>query len=823
MKKAKMQLKRVLKKIKRIIKGILYRLSSFLEKIKRLFLFKPKLNTEFYNNIDTLIKDIPTSKELNYYQKIDIKIGIITDEYMYNYYKDAVNLIYIPYSNYKNVINNVDLVLFVSCWHGMDNDDWRGMTSDIGPNKVIEAFNYAKSKKKKVVFQTIEDPSNYEIYLPIAKHADYIFTTASELVEQYKKDTANNNVFFLDYGVNPIIHNPVGFKAFKDPNKVFFAGSWAPRYKERCEDAINLFDGVIKSNKRLIIADRNYNIRGYEYPSKYYPYIIPAIEHEKLQNVHKLFDWALNLNSIKYSPTMCAMRIYELQAIGNLLISNYSIAVNNKFPNVFIAKTSNEVANILNSYNELEIYKMQTDGIRNVMSNHTVFDKLMYIFKCINEEKYILKPKKLLVVCKKNTKEIKEKYDKQSFQYKDIIELKDLTKSIIKKYDYVTLMKPNINYERFYLEDMINAFKYTDADYIAVDSKIKDGKVIGINHNYIEEFNELGLCVFDKNKFDVLDVIKENYIKGHGYSIDPFQVSQINYKINDKPEISVVVPIYNNGKYLLNKCFHSLLRSSIFSKMEIILVDDGSTDQSTIDIVKELESKYSNVKTFFFNDGGSGTASRARNKGLELSTTKYITYLDPDNEAINDGYSKLYDIITTNDYDFVFGSIIKLSDAETVLSYYSDNKVIDNPRDELIKKNFKTNSIQACIIKKSLIIKHKINNPEGAAGQDSLFFQELMLNAKKVYYLNMPIHIYYAARNDSVVNSINHKFFSKFLIMEEYQVLKLKEYKIFEEYKERRFKYFLENWYYEKLKYIKDKKEYEKSLKIIKEIERLYE
>ena len=76
--------------------------------------------------------------------------------------------------------------------------------------------------------------------------------------------------------------------------------------------------------------------------------------------------------------------------------------------------------------------------------------------------------------------------------------------------------------------------------------------------------------------------------------------------------------------------------------MELIFIDDGSTNQSCINTIKILENKYSNVKTYFFEPGGSGSASRARNKGVYLSSSKYICYLDPDNEAIGDGYYELF-------------------------------------------------------------------------------------------------------------------------------------------------------------------------------------
>ena len=52
-------------------------------------------------------------------------------------------------------------------------------------------------------------------------------------------------------------------------NHVFFAGSWAPRYKERSNDTKMLFDGVLNNNSKLIIADRNYYIFGYDFPLRY--------------------------------------------------------------------------------------------------------------------------------------------------------------------------------------------------------------------------------------------------------------------------------------------------------------------------------------------------------------------------------------------------------------------------------------------------------------------------------------------------------------------------------------------------------------------------
>src|SRR5690625_7421597 len=79
----------------------------------------------------------------------------------------------------------------------------------------------------------------------------------------------------------------------------------------------------------------------------------------------------------------------------------------------------------------------------------------------------------------------------------------------------------------------------------------------------------------------------------------------------------------------------SLRRFSIFDQMEIVLVDDGSTDIATVHAIDQLERELDWVQVYRYEPGGSGSASRPRNKGLELASCDYVTYLDPDNEAPN--------------------------------------------------------------------------------------------------------------------------------------------------------------------------------------------
>lgn len=276
--------------------------------------------------------------------------------------------------------------------------------------------------------------------------------------------------------------------------------------------------------------------------------------------------------------------------------------------------------------------------------------------------------------------------------------------------------------------------------------------------------------------------------------------------------MSVIIPTYNNGDHLLNKCFNSLKRSSIFEQMELVIVDDGSTDGYTPSIIHHLADRYPNIKTFFFNDGGSGSASRPRNKGVEIATSSFITYLDPDNEAINDGYRYLLEEISSGNYDFVVGNMLRVSDKLLNFSYYKTamrcNKgdVIEkkNVKQYLLDTAFKAMSIQALVLKKELITKNNLKMVEGAIGQDTLFFHELLINSQQVKAIDLDIHVYYASVSGSVTNVITKNFFDRYLLLEKERIQFLKNHGLLEGYIEKKFFTYFKQWYLKRLSKIEE-------------------
>ncbi|MCG3399810.1 glycosyltransferase [Staphylococcus massiliensis] len=763
---------------------------------------------DFLSKHEPYLDKLPSSNGSAVFKKSSVKIGMVADTFLFNSFKDVCDLEYISYDDKLN--KNFDLVIIASTWRGIDRS-WTGVAGPQSDKRQVlyDKINEFRNANIPVVFYSKEDPVNYSKFKDIAKECDVIFTSCEEKIDDYKSFCNNDKVYVLQFGANPHYHNPVGTRSDitkKFDDEVLFAGSWMKRYPHRNNDLKRIINGVLDANKELTIIDRNLELRAsrYNYPQDFIPYLTTPVPHEKLMKLHKLYRFAINVNSVKYSSSMFANRVFELQAFGNLLLSNYSVGVNNQFPNVFIVNDREDVVNIMSNYDEDYLNSLRAKSIRNVMRNNTTYHRVDQILETLNMEAVQREPK-ILVVGESNHPSIRESFDRQ-LNVKADFSLKQKNYNIT-DYDFVTYFDESNFYEEYYLEDLLSAFKYTNVDYVTKDN---NKEAHNYTHNYENKFRTMFKSNFVENNRP------NNMSSTLGYVLDESELFHHVYESNYQPELSVIVPIYNNGEYLEEKCMKSLKRSSIFDKMEIIFVNDGSSDPRTKQILNRLTRHYPNIIRFDF-ESGSGSASRPRNKGVELATTEYVTYLDPDNEAIGDGYKHLLDEIKAKDVDLAIGNIIKEDNknrrlfkfSQHVKKYNRGELYVSNPKSFLINSGLRSQSIQALIVKKSIIIDNNIVNLVGAAGQDTVFFQELMLNIKNFVAINKVIHIYYAAVTGSVTNSISSVLFDKYLKLEKTRIPFLKENGLMETYMNERFNFYFMYWYIPRLVKVKpeEKKE----------------
>lgn len=120
------------------------------------------------------------------------------------------------------------------------------------------------------------------------------------------------------------------------------------------------------------------------------------------------------------------------------------------------------------------------------------------------------------------------------------------------------------------------------------------------------------------------------------------------------PVVSVIIPVYNVEKYL-EYCLQSVFAQT-YNKLEIILVDDGSTDSSG-KMCDDFANSDERVKVVHTVNGG---LSSARNIGIKESTGEFITFLDSDDYIRKDYVKKLSDIMIHDDSDIVVGAYKKV-------------------------------------------------------------------------------------------------------------------------------------------------------------------
>ena len=201
--------------------------------------------------------------------------------------------------------------------------------------------------------------------------------------------------------------------------------------------------------------------------------------------------------------------------------------------------------------------------------------------------------------------------------------------------------------------------------------------------------------------------------------------------------ISIIVPVYNVEQYL-EKCINSIINQT-YKNLEIILVDDGATDNSG-KMCDELAKTDNRIKVYHKENGG---LSDARNYGVERAIGEYIGFVDSDDYIDEEMYEKLYGAIKKEDVD-VAECNFKFIYTNRVSNYTEDNYYLVMNRDEYIKEYIIMNKLfgSACtkLIRSDLA--KKIKFPKGKLYEDSFYSLELMKKAKNFVIFDSPYYNY---------------------------------------------------------------------------------
>lgn len=218
--------------------------------------------------------------------------------------------------------------------------------------------------------------------------------------------------------------------------------------------------------------------------------------------------------------------------------------------------------------------------------------------------------------------------------------------------------------------------------------------------------------------------------------------------MNSTPLISIIVPVYNTEQYL-PKCIESIQKQTL-SDLEIIIVDDGSTDGS-LTVCQNFAFSDNRIRVFHKENGGQ---SSARNLALNYISAPYIGFVDSDDYIDAQMYEQLYKAIQEFDADIATCGVLDIYEKRTRIRTKKDTRYV-------------LESVQACemalnqrldstILPNKLFKSELFDNlrfPEGKIMEDDFIFTRLILSGNRVAIITKPYYYYIHRPNSTTTAS----------------------------------------------------------------------
>ena len=214
--------------------------------------------------------------------------------------------------------------------------------------------------------------------------------------------------------------------------------------------------------------------------------------------------------------------------------------------------------------------------------------------------------------------------------------------------------------------------------------------------------------------------------------------------------ISVVVPVYNIEKYIV-ECLKSIVNQS-YRDFELILVDDGSADNS-IELAEEyLKDKNINYKVYHKENGGLGSA---RNYGIRKAEGEYVVCIDGDDIVSHDFLERLLNNIEGCDFSFCDFQFIR----QYQMKEDSNNEIKEFDKDELLDIFSKRTIgfvVPSMLFRRDFLIDNNLFfNEEIRFSEDQMFIWKVLFKTNKARYLYRKMYGYYV-RETSIMNSSSY-------------------------------------------------------------------
>lgn len=451
------------------------------------------------------VRALPRSNGSAFYEPLPFRVGMVADRFLFENYSCTCDLVYLTPDNWLEQLPGLDCVMVTSVWHGLGGE-WTGasLPGSAVSGRLCALMEETRRRGCPILFYSKEDPPNFQYFLSYAALADQIYTSAQECVEDYRARCPGIPVDTMHFAISPLLHNPIGMKPLGDGARMaFFAGSWMKKYPARAAQQRQLFDWALDAGLRLEIADRNYSRYSlrYRYPLRYLPSVLPDFTYEDVSELYKCYDWVLNLNSVGNSEDMFSLRVYDALACGSLVLSNGSVGMERYFPQVYVIDSYDRLLEALETpLPALEGRRLA--GLRQVFRVGTVYERMERMLGSVGLKGTCVDNPLVGVIPGEDATDpdgLRAMFEAQSYPHKVWIPSGG-DRSAVERCGMVALWGAGRQYGRHYLEDMVNAFKYTACDYITAP----DPSQAGGGHRYTDRVTDRYGTLFRREVYDCL-------------------------------------------------------------------------------------------------------------------------------------------------------------------------------------------------------------------------------------------------------------------------------------------------------------------------------
>lgn len=361
-----------------------------------------------------------------------LRVAAIMDEFTAASFGPECKLHHLRPTTWKSELPEFapELLFIESAWRGVDGLWANKVGTDV--SELQDIVRWCRAEGVPTVFWNKEDPVHFAGFANTANLFDFVFTTDIDCVHRYRQLLGHDRVFVMPFAAQPAVHNPI--EIYDRKAALCFAGAYYARYPERQADFLAMLS-ELQLRWPIDIYDRNFGDPNpdFKFPEMFRHLIRGKLPFEQIDRAYKGYELAINLNSIKYSQSMFARRVFELLASNTVTLSNYSRGIRLLLGDLVIStddpqQHSRRLDEVTQSRSILHRFRLA--GLRKVLSEHTYQDRLADVVQRVFELPALRLLPEITVLGVARTEAeaaaVRAAFERQSYAHKRLVLLGEL-------------------------------------------------------------------------------------------------------------------------------------------------------------------------------------------------------------------------------------------------------------------------------------------------------------------------------------------------------------------------------------------------------------